>query len=372
MLSSDSPGTLSLSAKITKFSSDSPGSHCQSPNFSHNQKYKSHMQRNSVVFTYFSHAYHYCQELHRLYLPHLPYSNGSQVFQPCSVLWYLPKICSRISQICLCISVSKSLRWSRNIAMMSRWFALRRTSSSNGKSHPKRTSKVCISRKTLVTLSNPIIQPMYCSSIASRNGRLLVRLSILSTDRMAILFLSLNASVPTKNPVVFSTFTFKGLLGQLSASSLSKHLTCVFRTYSQLQPTNLTYFSLLISRQVVGVLILSKHLTCVFRTHSQPQPVEIFSMLISRQVVGVFTVQTPHLCLQDLLPTSACRDTHHHFKSMSSPAINWQVTSIKNDLTANMPQKWNKTHHLNQEYSSSSMPLTLHQQCTNPVITSEP
>ena len=63
---------LSLSAKITKFSSDSPGSHCQSHQTSHTtKKYKSHMQRNSVVFTYFSHAYHYCQELHRLYLPHL-------------------------------------------------------------------------------------------------------------------------------------------------------------------------------------------------------------------------------------------------------------------------------------------------------------
>ena len=54
---------------------------------------------------------------------------------------------------------------------------------------------------------------------------------------------------------------------------------------------------------------MSKHSTCVSRTYSQPQPIEIFSMLISRQVVGVFTVQTPHLCLQDLLPTSACRDT---------------------------------------------------------------
>ena len=29
---------------------------------------------------------------------------------------------------------------------------------------------------------------------------------------------------------------------------------------------------------------------------------------VTRQVVGVFTVQTPHSCLQDLLPTSACRD----------------------------------------------------------------
>ena len=83
---------------------------------------------------------------------------------------------------------------------------------------------------------------------------------------------------------------------------------------------------------------LSKHLTCVSRTRSQPQPVEIFSMLISRQVVGVFTVQTPHLCLQDLLPTSACRDilsiskTCHLRQSIDkSPSTN--------DLTANMPQK---------------------------------
>ena len=77
MLSSDSPGTLSLSAKITKLPSDSPGSRCQSH---HNnlslslslatlqalslslakvtkpltqQNCKSHMQRNSVIVTYF-------------------------------------------------------------------------------------------------------------------------------------------------------------------------------------------------------------------------------------------------------------------------------------------------------------------------------
>ena len=171
------------------------------------------MQRNSVycssvVATYFSHAYHYCQELHRLYLPHLSCNIGSQVFQPCSALGYLPKICSRISQACLCISASKSLRWSRNIVMMSRWFALRRTSSSNGKSHSKRTIRVCTSLKTLVTLSKPIIQTMISSSTASRNGRVLVRLSILSADRMAILLLSLNASVPTKSSG-FSNFTFK-------------------------------------------------------------------------------------------------------------------------------------------------------------------
>ena len=191
--------------------------------------------------------------------------------------------------------------------MMSRWFAFRRTSSSNGKSHSMRTSTVCISRNTLVAFSKPIIQPMYCSSIASRNGRLSRRLSILSTDGMAILFLSLNALVPITIRW-FLNFYFQGLLGQLSESLLSKHSTCVSRTYSQLQPTNLTYFSLLISRQVVGVFTcpntslvssgltpnlslsrysqcsspgklsessLSKHLTCVSRTYSQPQPVEI-------------------------------------------------------------------------------------------------
>ena len=185
--------------KPPSFSSDSPGSLCQSHHNNLSHKKNANLTCNATrSFSPISHAYHYCQELHRLYIQHLPYSIGSQVFQPCNVLWYLPKICSRISQTCLCISVSKSLRWSRNIAMMSRWFALRRTSSSNGKSHSKRTSKVCISRKTLVTLSNPIIQPMNWSSIASRNGRLLAGLSILRTDRMTILFLSLNASVPTK------------------------------------------------------------------------------------------------------------------------------------------------------------------------------
>ena len=213
MLSSDSPGTLSLCQNHQAFQWLSrlslPKSLQQSltqPNANLTCNATQCVAAQSL--TLISHAYHYCQELYRLYLPHLSHSTGSQVFQPCSVLWYLPKICSRISQICLCISASKSLRWSRNIAMMSRWFALRRTSSSNGKSHSKRTSKICTSRKTLVTLSNPIIQPMYRSSIASRNDRLLVRSSILSTDRMAIFLLSLNTSVPTKSSG-FSNFTFK-------------------------------------------------------------------------------------------------------------------------------------------------------------------
>ena len=331
-------------------------------------------------FHLFSHAYHYCQELHRLYLPHLPYSNGSQVFQPCNDLWYLPKICSRISQICLCISVSKSLRWSRNIAMMSRWFALRRTSSSNGKSHSKRTSKVCISRKTLVTLSNPIIQPMYCSSIASRNGRLLVRLSILSTDRMAILFLSLNASFQqnpvvsqllhskTSRPVVgvlivqtphlclqdllptstYQSYLFLSTYLQASCRSphLSKHLTCAFRTYSQLQPTNLTYFSLLISRQVVGVLTCPN--TSLVSPGLTPNlSLSRYSQCSSPGKLSEFSlVQTPHLCLQDLLPTSACRDILKHFTKTCRFRQSIDKSLSSNDLTANMPKKEVKQKHI--------------------------
>ena len=131
------------------------------------QNCKSHMQHNCNILSHAAqslspifHAYHYYQEPYLYHLQNLSHSTGSQVFQPCNDLWYLPKICSRISQICLCISVSNSLRWSRNIAMMSRWFAFRRTSSSNGKSHSMRTIRVCTSLKTLVTLSKPIIHSM--------------------------------------------------------------------------------------------------------------------------------------------------------------------------------------------------------------------
>ena len=124
----------------------------------------------------------------------------------------------------------------------------------------------------------------------------------------------------------------------------------------------------------------------------------------SRPVVGVSTVQTLHLCLQDLLPTSAyrdilnahlqasCRSLHCPNTSLVSPGLTPNLSLSRypkhpktchlrqsidkspstNDLTVNMPKVKQNTHHLNQEYSNSSMPLTLHQQCTNLVITSEP
>ena len=139
----------------------------------------------------------------------------------------------------------------------------------------------------------------------------------------------------------YSTLKLMKFPGSCRSLYLSKHQTCVSRTYSQLQPTNLTYFSSLISRQVVKSL----------------------------------TVQAPHPCLQDSLTTLACRDIlHAHLqtscRSLQSPnaslvspgptpnlslsrcsqantkpcrqAINRQVTIEKNDLTANMPKI--KTH----------------------------
>ena len=77
-------------------------------------------------------------------------------------------------------------------------------------------------------------------------------------------------------------------------------------------------------------------------------------MFISRQVVGAFTVQTPHLCLRDLLPTSACRDTpsipktcHLRQPLDKSLSTNDLKSLSTNDLTVNMPQSETKTHHLN-------------------------
>ena len=147
------------------------------------------------------------------------------------------------------------------------------------------------------------------------------RLSILSTDGMATPFLSLNASVPLTLQW-FLNFYFQRLLGQLSEFLLSKHSTCVSRTYSQ------------------------------------PQPIEIFSMLISRQVVGVFTVQTPHLCLQDLLPTSAYRDILNAHLQASCRSLHCPDTSLVSPgLTPNLSlsgySKHSKTCHLRQSIDKS-------------------
>ena len=153
---------------------------------------------------------------------------------------------------------------------------------------------------------------------------------------MATLSLSLNASVPTRIQW-FLKFYFQGFQAVVGVLIVQTPHLCL----QDLLPTS-TYQSYLFLFAYLQAscrsLHLSKHLTCVSRTRSQPQPVEIFSMLISRQVVGVFTVQTPHLCLQDLLPTSACRDTPSISKTCRLRQSIDKSPST-NDLTANMPKK---------------------------------
>ena len=336
-----------LVAKVTTtLSSDSSGSllpkslqHFPQLQISHATQLQHNTTCRSVVDTYFltlttlvknSIAYAY----------HMPHTKLSvEVLHPSSALWYLPNICSLISQDCLCNSASKSMRLSFNIAMMSRWLRVIRTSSNSGMSHSRSTIKVCTNLKILVTLSNPIIQPMIWSCTASCKGRVLVRLSI----QAQIWRNSLITNTPVPNMV-------RWLPNQNSHSS--------------------------ISRQVVGVLIVQTPHLCLQdllpTSACQSSQLTYFSLFISRQVVGVFIVQTPHLCLQDLLPTSACRDILKHSKTCRyRQSIDKSLYS--NDLTANMPKRSEtKTRHLNQEYSSSSMPLTLHQQCTNPVSTANP
>ena len=271
--------SLSLSAKITKLPSDSPGSRCQSHhnnlslslwwlsrlslsllpkslNLLHNKTQITHATQLNVL--QLSRCYLFSSRLPLLPGTLSPISTTSLI-QHWGHRYFnlaVPRgICLRYAHAshkpASFISASKSLRWSRYIAMMSRWFALKRTSSSNGKSHSKRTIRVCTSLKTLVTLSKPIIQPISWSSTASRNDRVLRRLSILSTDRMAIFFF------------------------------VHRHLSQT-RTNNKLVQTHHLCLQGLTSTSVC----LSNQLT-------------YFSLLISRQVVGAFTVQTPHLCLQD-------------------------------------------------------------------------
>ena len=183
--------------------------------------------------------------------------------------------------------------------MMSRWFALRPISSSKGRSHSMRTSIVCTIRKILDTFSNPTIHSMYRSSIASRNGRL-SRLSILGIGCVTILSLSLNATVPIKIPVVSQTLhtcpniycvsrTYSKpqpviqvnaptslYLTHLKAGCRSLHCPNTSLVSPGLTPNlSLSRYSQCPSPGRLSEPSLSKHLTCVSRTYSQPQPVEI-------------------------------------------------------------------------------------------------
>ena len=215
---------------------------------------------------------------------------------------------------------------------MSRWFALKRTSSSSGKSHSKRTIRVCTSLKTLVTLSSPIIQPMSWSSTASRNGRVLVRLSILSTDRMATLFLSLNASVPTMIQW-FLKFYFQGFPGSCRSPYCS--------STSLVSPGPTPNFNL---------------------------PILPISLCLSPGKLSELSlVQTPHLCLQDLLPTSACRDTLNVHLQASCRSFHCPNTSLVSPgLTSNLSLSRYSQSFQKNVVSGNQLTSHLHQMTLQP------
>ena len=114
--------------KSPSFSSDSPGSLCQSHQTFHKKQISRATQPqhnitcSSAVDTYFTHAHHSCQELHRL-CPWLP-----QCLIQCWVQRYFthPRLCDifliydlAYSQACRCNSASKPMRLSFNIMMIS-------------------------------------------------------------------------------------------------------------------------------------------------------------------------------------------------------------------------------------------------------------
>ena len=99
---------------------------------------------------------------------------------------------------------------------------------------------------------------------------------------------------------------------------------------------------------------MSKHLTCVSRIYSQPQPVnQVTYLLLFAYLQTIFKlsefslVQTPHLCLQDSLPTSACRDILKHFTKTCRFRQSIDKSHPSNDLTANMPKS--ETKHTSSE-----------------------
>ena len=72
------------------------------------------------------------------------------------------------------------------------------------------------------------------------------------------------------------------------------------------------------------------------------------SLCLSPDKLSEFSlVQTPHLCLQDSLPTSACRDILKHFTKTCRFRQSIDKSHPSNDLTANMPKS--ETKHTSSE-----------------------
>jgi hypothetical protein len=173
---------------------------------------------------------------------------------------------------------------------------------------------------------------MSWSSTASRNGRVLVRLSILSTDRMATLFLSLNASVPTRIQW-FLKFYFQGFPGSCRSPYCPNT--------SLVSPGPTPNFNL---------------------------PILPISLCLSPGKLSELSlVQTPHLCLQDLLPTSACRDTLNVHLQASCRSFHCPNTSLVSPgLTSNLSLSRYSQSFQKNVVSGNQLTSHLHQMTLQP------
>ena len=156
-------------------------------------------------------------------------------------------------------------------------------------------------------------------ALSLSTSRGLVRLSIPIEDRTVISFLSSNTSVPTRVQWFLNCYT-QTLPGQLSESSLSKHLRSCLQ---DLLPTSTYQFHMLLFTYLQASC---RSIYCPNTSLVSPGPSPNFSLSRYSQCSSPdrlsepSLVQAPHLCLQDLLPTSACRDIAK--QNMSSLAIN--------------------------------------------------
>ena len=139
--------------------------------------------------------------------------------------------------------------------------------------------------------------------------------------------------------------------GSCRSLYLSKHQPCVSRTYSQLQPTNLTYSSSLISRQVVKSLTVQAPHSCLQDSLTTSACRDI---LHAHLQTSCRSLQSPNtsLCLQDLLPTSACRDA---LKQTQNHVIRHSIDKSLSKKMTSQPTCQNKNSLFQLEYSSSSM-----------------
>ena len=226
---------------------------------------------------------------------------STEIFHPSKALWYRASICPRTSQDRCCNSISKPMRLSFNILMISKLLRLIRTSSNSGTSHSRSTICVCSNLMTPCNFSISIIRPRSCSFSASYTALSLLRsldLSLASILGKTIAkFLDTQISRFQTRYSGFKLFKQVNFYKHFTHASVTRQvvevLTCPNTSLVSPGPTPNSACesshlptSLCLSQTSCRSSHLSKHLTCVSRTHSQPQPVEIYSSTSQKHVVS--------------------------------------------------------------------------------------